>query len=278
MLGEAPKRKDSAAERTLDAFASKYVFFNGFPFLTKGCVKSDRGTEVLKENHHHHHHHPFPLLLMEAILHQLSHYLQGFIHPNGGFLAGFQQLPPPCDSSVSPSWSFCTGLPRPFFRPTMDPFKSHNMGNFTFFKRCVSDARWALENPVTSKVQYLTPFFWGCNFRYPKCQQKKTHKKRSPKKNSFLLGGSPELRKWLITMLGKSLKTPLSKVLPLQNGLNSRLTIEVTNYCWVTEMLNQSHVRKIWRLCVKLRSISINGRVKIPKKNWKLKTPPSVVE
>lgn len=52
MLGEAPKRKDSAAERMLDAFASKYVFFAVFLFfLTKGCVKSDRDTEVLKENH-----------------------------------------------------------------------------------------------------------------------------------------------------------------------------------------------------------------------------------
>ena len=40
MLGETPKRKDSAAERTLDAFASKYVFFAVFLFFNKGmCEK-----------------------------------------------------------------------------------------------------------------------------------------------------------------------------------------------------------------------------------------------
>lgn len=33
MRGEAPKRKDSAAERMLDAFASKYAFFAVFLFF-----------------------------------------------------------------------------------------------------------------------------------------------------------------------------------------------------------------------------------------------------
>ena len=194
-------------------------------------MKSDRDTEVLKENHHHHHHHPLPVLLMEAILHQLSHYLQGFIHPNGGFFSpdfnSYHHHATHRSHRPDPS---APDFPGHFSDPPWIPSNPTIWGTSPFSSAAFRTQDGPLEKPVISKVQYTTPFFWGYNFRYPKCQQKK-HAKNVPKKNSFLLGGSPELRKWLITMLGKSLKTPLSKVLPLQNGLNSRLTIEVTNYC-----------------------------------------------
>ena len=77
-------------------------------------------------------------------------------------------------------------FPGHFSDPPWIPSNPTIWGTSPFSSAAFRTQDGPLEKPVISKVQYTTPFFWGYNFRYPKCQQKKKiHAKNVPKKKQF---------------------------------------------------------------------------------------------
>ena len=188
MLGEAPKRKDSAAERMLDAFASKYVFFAVFLFFNKGmCEKwswhwsperkspsspsSSIATTVDGGN-------PAPVTPLFTRFYTSKRWVSRRI-------------------STATTTTRLIGLTVLILlhRTSQAIFPTHHgslqipqYGELHLFQALRFGRKMGpWKNPVISKVQSITPFFWGYNFRGPKMSKKKKNVPPQKKKTVFCL-------------------------------------------------------------------------------------------